>query len=148
MAEHPVNLHPRSIERQDQWTQVVCKSADDSRSSIKKPPVKATQSNKIVAPPVRTALEIAPGKEPVNRHPVRQHFPAPSTSSCVTVANATKLTRNEANLSVICSNVPESNSASLKDRNSHDLTHWQTICDTIKVSAKPSAVTRLRRHPD
>ena len=116
LAENPVNHRPRSIEYRDQWTQVASNSAAVSRSSIKKPPVQVTQYNKTVAPSLRAASELAPGKVSANRHPIKQHFPAPSTSSCVAVVNATKLTRNEANLSVICSNVPESNSASLKER--------------------------------
>ena len=67
------------------------------------------------------------------------------TKNRVDNAHSSKSTIDD--LTVICSNLPESSASSLRQREADDRQKWDEICSMIGISASPASLTRLSRHP-
>lgn len=66
-------------------------------------------------------------------------------TSLKTVPKATPISADD--LTIICTNLPESEAFSLRDRQKDDLEKWHHLCETIGVKADVSSITRLHRQP-
>lgn len=56
--------------------------------------------------------------------------------------------KQQTNLSVVCSNIPESTSTSLKGRQLDDLNQWRSLSYLLGVTVEPAKVARITRHPN
>lgn len=53
--------------------------------------------------------------------------------------------KNNEDLTIICTNVAEPKSISLKARHEEELKNWQTVCQSMGLNIHPSSLTRLSR---
>ncbi|CAH8430476.1 unnamed protein product, partial [Dicrocoelium dendriticum] len=58
------------------------------------------------------------------------------------------LTRqNHAALTLVCTNVPESKSGTIKGKLQDDRNQWSSICEAINIRVEPAMLQRVARHP-
>ncbi|CAH8443811.1 unnamed protein product [Dicrocoelium dendriticum] len=82
------------------------------------------------------------------------HTPRPFTNSTKTPETKPRNTkpvatrRNHGVLNIVCTNVPESKSNTIKGKLTDDRNQWGSICTSIGVHANPTILQRISRHPN
>ncbi|CAH8556431.1 unnamed protein product [Dicrocoelium dendriticum] len=55
--------------------------------------------------------------------------------------------QNQAALTLVCTNVPESKSGTIKGKLQDDRNQWSSICEAIGIRVEPAMLQRVARHP-